>query len=263
MIKVTKFQSKSGKRHQRIYTLQKNGNYKSNGPQGSEFSQAYFNSLNPVLEVLDDNRNITFKVGDNTSQSGKIVSMKLTENRQDVQITGDSKVPGMKFVLVSNALKIGGKLAAEAAPAKPEFDLNAAKASIMRNIDIPEDLYRDELNKCCGINEVGSFPDDNEIENCLEEAIDGFEEGLPENLTAANKAKLKTKAFKLELVRDYLEKSDIDFDESFIATVHNEGQSLVLSAFKEIARDNGNMKFIETTSNSSGNTLTIIVNTHE
>jgi hypothetical protein len=100
-MKILKFQSKPTKPKKFIYTLQKNGMYKSNGPRGNEYSLANFNNLNPVLEV--EHNGVVFKKDLVLVGIGKVVSMAMTLTRDNVVITGNAKSIASRTVLATNA----------------------------------------------------------------------------------------------------------------------------------------------------------------
>lgn len=273
MIQVIKFQSKPNKNRKYEYTLQKNGMYKSNGSQGSEFSSAYFNNLNPVLEVKSSS-GTTFKIGDRTAQSGRIVSMILTADKQDVQITGDTKVPGYKNVLVSNAIKTTSSPATPEKPKVPEvkpFNSEAAKTYVKEHYALEDsdgnDLQQEDLPTCCGLIEVGNFPSDKDIISDIEGHIENFtskssykdKKPLKKDITSIS----NDEEFISELVVNSLEK-ELNLNKSFIAVLNNKDQSYVLKAFEEMStldKHKGSFDMIEFKSNLSGNKLTLITYT--
>lgn len=265
MIQVLKFQSKPTKNRKYEYTLQKNGLYKSNGNQGSEFSSAYFNHLNPVLEVKKDNTVI--KIGQTLSNS-KVTKMFLTPDKQDVIVH-----TGITNRLLS-VIDVASKPVVAEKPKAPEvksFDVAAAKKFVKDDfyfIDADgNDLYQEDLLKCCGLTEVGNFPMDGEITQEIEGQIEVLtSKSLYKDKKPTTK-EIETISSDEELINEVVVKGlkdQMDFKKSFIAVVNNKEQSYVLKAFEFINQEGdfkGNLDMVEFKSNSTKNKLTLITYT--
>lgn len=246
-MKILKFQSKPTKPKKFIYTLQKNGMYKSNGPRGNEYSLANFNNLNPVLEV--EHNGVVFKKDLILVGIGKVTSMAMTLTRDNVVITGNTKSMASRTVLATNA-KID----------EPVFDFIEAKKEILKRVveeitnTVGDSTDQGALQNCCGLLEVGGFAENTQID----EAIDTLIDNLEEDPSIADVKKLRTNV--LEEAVDKYTLESIPVKDSFIAVLENKNQSYVLESLKRLSASKfkNTFEFKPFQSNSTKNKLTLI-----
>jgi hypothetical protein len=246
-MKILKFQSKPVKPKKFIYTLQKNGMYKSNGPRGNEYSLANFNNLNPVLEV--EHNGVVFKKDLVLVGIGKVVSMAMTLTRDNVVITGNAKSIASRTVLATNA-KID----------EPVFDFVKATKLVLDSVvetitdSTGDSTTQDSLTTCCGLTEVGEFATNYHVKAGVQDVISSLKD------KPSKEDSKKLYDFVLSKAAEKYLLESVPMKQSFVAVLNNKDQSLVLEAFQSLDKAEFKNKLVLTPfkSNTTKNNLTLI-----